>query len=127
MSETKQSATTSAGVPWEEVPEHALDKVEWIDGRHDNGQTRQLADDLPLPNSLLELPELHPRRPRGSTAMLDAHGAKCRLRGLRPGAWLISPLTGWKWAVLPGRTVSWVPAETDLSAALRIDARNDVN
>ena len=59
--------------------------------------------------------------------MIDAHGAKRRLGGLRPGAWLLSPFTGWKWAVLPSGNVSWVPALTDLPDTLRVDTRNDIN
>jgi len=45
----------------------------------------------------LRLPPLHPERPRGIKAMLDAAGTKARLAGTQPGAWLESLITGWKW------------------------------
>ena len=37
--------------------------------------------------------------------MIEVHGAQARLRGARPGAWLISRFTGWRWAVWPDREV----------------------
>ena len=55
-------------------------------------------DQIPIPAALLSLPVLHTDRPRGSKPMADVHGARQRLADCRPGAWLISPYTGWKWA-----------------------------
>ena len=127
MSRRKELSTSSAGVPWEDVPEHALADVEWMDGRHGPGEDKASVEEFPVPSVLLTLPDLHPKRPRGSKAMIDAHGAKRRLGGLRPGAWLLSPFTGWKWAVLPSGNVSWVPPLTDLPDTLRVDTRNDIN
>jgi hypothetical protein len=54
--------------------------------------------------------------------MLDVHGAKSRLENCRPGAWLISPFTGWRWAKWPDGEVGWVPANVCLPESLRVDA-----
>jgi len=84
---------TSAGVPWSDVPEFARVHVAWIDGRHGSAQSSlPSVDVVPVPDILYRLPYLHEDRPRGSKAMLDAAGARARLRDVRPGAWLISPL-----------------------------------
>lgn len=118
---------TSTGVPWSEIPEHAREFVEWMEGRH--GGARQPLPSLevvPVPDVMRDLPLLHPDRPRGSKAMLDVHGARCRLAGVRVGAWLISPLTGAKWAKWPCGEVSWVPASVELPLVLRVDCRDDL-
>jgi hypothetical protein len=118
---------TSAGVPWSEVPEFARHHVEWIDGRHGSSQRPLLSlDDVPVPDILNKLPYLHERRPRGSTAMIDAAGARARLHEVRPGAWLVSPYTGWKWAKWPSGNVGWLPADIELPPCLRVPARNDI-
>ena len=75
---------------------------------------------------LYTLPYLHENRPRGSKAMLDAAGAKARLQDVRAGAWLISPLTGCKWAKWPFGEVGWLPADIELPATLQVTARDDV-
>jgi hypothetical protein len=117
---------TSAGVPWSEVPEFARADVAWIDGRHGPAQwALPSADVVPVPDVLYRLPYLHEDRPRGSKAMLDAAGARARLQDVRPGAWLISPYTGWKWAKWPSGDVGWLPAEIELPSTLRVTARND--
>ena len=70
-----------------------------MDGRH--GPAREplpSIDQVPIPAVLFTLPCLHEDRPRGSTAMIDAQGAKLRLSNCRPGAWVKSPITGWRWA-----------------------------
>ena len=70
------SDVTSAGLPWSEVGDDVLYKVEWIDGRH--GSAKEILppiDQIPIPAVLFSLPHLHADRPRGSKAMLDAHGA----------------------------------------------------
>ena len=47
--------------------------VEWIDGRHPSSQRPlPLLDEVPVPDILNRLPYLHERRPRGSTAMIEA-------------------------------------------------------
>jgi hypothetical protein len=107
---------TSAGVPWNEVPEFARDDVAWIDGRHCSDQS--------LP-SLEAVPVLHEKRPRGSKAMLDAAGANGGLRDARPGAWLISPFTGWKWAKWPSGEVGWLPEDIELPTTLRVSSPDD--
>jgi len=118
---------TSAGVPWNEVPEFARPPVAWIDGRHGSAQSSlPPVDVVPVPDILHRLPYLHEDRPRGSKAMLDAAGARSRLRDVRPGAWLISPFSGWKWAKWPSGDVGWLPAEIDLPETLRVAALNDV-
>jgi hypothetical protein len=118
---------TSAGVPWSEVPEFARRDVAWMDGRHGSAQQPLPSVDVePVPDILYRLPELHEDRPRGSKAMLDAAGARARLRDVRPGAWLISPFSGQKWAKWPSGEVGWLPADVELPAALQVVARNDI-
>jgi hypothetical protein len=118
---------TSAGMKWSAVPEHARYKAAWIDGRHGPTRARLPTVEVePIPDILYRLPHLHDKRPRGSKAMLDAGGASARLRGARPGAWVVSPYTGWKWAVWPTGEVGWLPANVALPANLRAQARNDV-
>jgi hypothetical protein len=84
------------------------------------------SSDKPIPLRLARSPSLHEDRPRGSKAMLDAAGARARLRDVRPGAWLISPFTGWKWAKWPSGDVGWLPADIELPATLRAVPRNDI-
>ena len=117
---------TSAGVPWSKVPASARPHVAWIDGRHGSAQvTLPSVDVVPVPEVLNTLPYLHEDRPRGSKAMIDAAGARARLRDVRPGGWLISPYTGWKWAKWPSGDVGWLPADVELPATLQVSARND--
>jgi hypothetical protein len=118
---------TSAGVPWSEVPEFARADVAWIDGRQGSAQSSlPSVDAVPVPDILHRLPYLHENRPRGSKAMLDAAGAQARLRDVRPGAWLISPYTGWKWSKWPSGDVGWLPADIELPATLQVAPRNDM-
>ena len=135
MSKNKETAVasdggpelTSAGVPWREVPEFARHYVEWMDGRHGSAQTMlPSVDVVPVSDVLNTLPFLHEDRPRGSKAMLDAAGAQERLRDVRPGAWLISPYSGWKWAKWPSGDVGWLPANVELPASLQVATRNDI-
>ena len=118
---------TSAGVPWSRVGHEGRETVEWMDGRQ--GPAKNQLPSLravPVPEVLLTLPRLHPDRPRGSKAMLDSAGAKHRLAVVRPGAWLVSLITGWKWAKWPGGDVGWVPASVELPEALRVGCRSDL-
>lgn len=119
---------TSAGVPWSEVPEFARADVAWMDGRHGSATQSSLppVDVVPVPDILYRLPYLHEDRPRGSRAMIDAAGARARLRDVRPGAWLISPYTAWKWAKWPSGDVGWLPKDIELPVTLRVMARNDI-
>ena len=119
---------TSAGVPWSRVGPDGREKFEWVDGRQGPAK-KQLSSlcALPVPEVLLALPRLHPDRPRGITAMIDAAGAKHRLALVRPGAWLVSLITGWKWAVWPGGHVGWVPDAVELPEELRVDCRDDLH
>jgi hypothetical protein len=92
----------------------------WIDGRHGSAQSSlPPVDVVPVPDLLYRLPYLHESRPRGSKAMLDAAGARARLRDLRPGAWLVSPYSGWKWAKWPSGDVDWLPADIEWPATYR--------
>lgn len=133
MSENKQRSPangeqeTSAGVRWSEVPESARHDVVWIDGRHGPAAAPLPSIEVePIPAVLYRLPQLHPARPRGSKPMLDVAGAKARLRTARPGAWLISPLTGWKWAKWPNGEVGWAPSDVQFPDSLRVQTRNDI-
>jgi hypothetical protein len=112
---------TSAGVPWSEVPEFARADVAWIDGRNGSAESSlPSVDVVPVPEILHRLPYPHADRPLGSKALLDAAGAKARLRDARPGAWLISPFSGWKWAKWPSGDVGWLPADIELPATLQV-------
>jgi hypothetical protein len=124
-SSTTSGEVTSAGVPWSEVPGYV--DVEWMDGRHGSAtQPLPPADQIPIPAVLFTSPRLHPDRPRGTKAMIDAGGARCRLADCRPGAWLLSPIAGWKWAKWPDGEVGWLPAGTALPDSLRARSRNDI-
>ncbi len=118
---------TSGGVRLSDVPEFARSHIEWMDGVHGAA-----TDGLPLESEvavatiLYSLPELHPKRPRGSKAMIDAHGAKCRLKNCRPGAWLISPFTGEHWVVWPTGHIGWLPKSIALPSVLRVSNRPGV-
>ncbi len=99
----------------------------WMDGRHGPAQGLVPSlDEEPIPEALFRLPRLHPQRPRGSKPMLDVAGAKARLRDARPGAWVISPFTGWKWAKFPDGEVGWIAPDVTLPEALQVTARNDL-
>ena len=107
--------------------EFARAHAAWIDGRHGSAQSSlPPVDVVPVPDILYTLPYLHEDRPRGSKAMLDAAGARARLRDVRPGAWLISPFSGWKWAKWPSGDVGWLPTDIELPATLQVMARNDM-
>jgi len=124
---TISGEVTSAGVPWSEVPDWVLVDVEWMDGRHGSApQPLPPADQIPIPAVLFTSPNPHPDRPRGTKAMIDASGARSRLADCRPGAWLLSPLTGWTWAKWPDGEVGWLPAGTALPDLLRVRSRNDI-
>jgi hypothetical protein len=49
-----------------------------------------------------------------------------RLHNARPGASLVSPFNGWKWAKWPGGEVARLPADAQLPDCLRVQARDDV-
>ena len=118
---------TSAGVPWSEIPDYVLVKVEWMDGRY--GPAKEplpSIDQVPIPAVLFNLPSLHEDRPRGSKAMIDVHGAKLRLSNCRLGAWVMSPFTGWRWAKWPNGEVCWVPANAALPETLRVGPGDDI-
>jgi hypothetical protein len=125
---TVSSELTSAGVPWSEVPDFTLPYAEWFEGRHGPAeQPMPSVDEVPIPAVLLTLPVLHAGRPRGSKAMADVHGARQRLVNRRPGAWLLSPFTGWKWAKWPNGEVGWLPADTALPDSLCVLPRDDIH
>ena len=119
----KSTDLTSTGVPWSDVPDFVLPHVEWIDNRRGPAaQALPPVDQVPIPLILYTLSPLYEDRRRGSKAMLDVHGAKSRLENCRPGAWLISPVTGWKWAKWPDGQVGWVPSNVCFPESLRVDA-----
>ena len=124
---TGSSELTSAGVPWSEVPDSPCPYTEWLDGRHGSAEDAlPSVDQIPIPEVLLALPVLHPDRPTGSKPMADVSGARQRLANCRPGAWLISPYTGWRWAKWPNGEVGWLSPDTVLPDALRVRSRNDI-
>jgi hypothetical protein len=124
---TVSSELASAGVPRSEVPGFALPYAEWLDGRHCPAEdTLPSVNEIAIPAVLLALPVLHADRPHGSKAMADVHGARQRLANCRPGAWLISPYTGWRWAKWPNGEVGWLSADTVLPDSLRVRSRNNI-
>ena len=124
---TDSSDLTSTGMPWSEVPDSPCPYTEWLDGRHGPSQdTLPSVDNVPIPEALLTLPVLHADRPRGSKPMAGVHGATQRLAGCRPGAWLVSPFTGWRWAKWPNGKVGWLPEDAVLPDVLRVQSRNDI-
>jgi len=118
---------TSAGVSFSDVPEHARSRVEWIEGCHSFDGQLPSFDELPIPAILYQLPILHPDRPRGSRAMICAHGAKGRLIGLRAGAWTVTPMNDWRYAIFPDGDVGWISKEVDLPQALFVNFSNKSN
>lgn len=123
----RSTDVTSAGVPWAEVPDFALPDVEWMEGRHGCAKDALPSiSQVPIPVILFSIPSLHADRPRGSKAMIDAHGARLRLANCRAGAWLRSPLTGSQWAKWPTGEVGWLPADVSLPSSLRVRSRDDI-
>src|SRR5262249_15790159 len=109
-----------------DVPEFVRDDVAWMDGRLGLPEpTLPSIDEMPIPDILQRTPHLHEQRPRGSKAMLDAAGAQARLRDVRPGAWLISAFTGWKWRKWANGEVGWLPGGVELPASLRVPVRGE--
>lgn len=117
---------TSDGIPFSEVPDDVRDKVEWVEGLHRFSLALPGLDELPVPDILNQMPVLHPDRPRGSKAMLCAHGAKGRLVGLRPGAWTVTPFNDWRYAVFPDGKIGWIPKDIELPEKLFIPLRDDM-
>ena len=118
---------TSGGGRLGDVPDFARHHVEWMDGIHGSATNKLPSEeDVPVPAEIRKLTEeAVSGRPRGATAMIDAAGAKYRLLNCRPGAWLISPRTGYKWAKWGGGQIMWVPMGFDLPECLRVSNRND--
>ena len=117
---------TSAGVRWSDVDDDVLPYVEWMDGRHGAAKDElPSVDEVPIPPILFTIPVLSPDRPTGTKPMIDVAGARRRLEGCRPGAWVVSVFTGWRWAKWPNGEVGWLPRDVQLSNVLRISSRDD--
>lgn len=117
---------TSAGVRWSDLPDNIRGHAEWIDGRFAPTQDGlPSVEEVPIPSILFSVSHLHVDRPRGTKAMADAGGAKHRLAGRRPGAWLVSPFTGWRWAKWPNGEIGWLPRDVQLPDVLRVSSRDD--
>jgi len=118
---------TSVGRRLGDVPEFVRHDVEWMEGVHGTGKdTLPSVNEFPIPEVLYSTKIDHAAHPRGSKAMIDIHSANSRLKDCRPGAWLISPYSGWKWAVWPNGCIGWLPKEVELPKALRVYSRGDV-
>jgi hypothetical protein len=72
----------------------------WMDvtARED---TQPSVDQTPIPPVLFALSHLQDNRPGGSKAMADVHRCRATTCKCRPGAWLLSSYTGWRWAKQP--------------------------
>ena len=118
---------TSVGRHLGDVPEFVRHEVEWMDGIHGSATNKLPSiEEVPIPAPIKKLTkQVVSEHPRGATMMIDAAGANHRLRGCRPGAWLISPRTGYKWAKWGGGQIMWVPKSFDLPGCLRVLNRND--
>jgi hypothetical protein len=118
---------TSTGMLWSTILEVVRERVGWMDGRRVSAKhILPSMESVPVPEALECLPPLHPDRPRGSKAMGNAAEAKRRLAALRPGAWLVSSDSGWKWAKWPDGDIGWVPDSVELPVELRVDCRDDL-
>ena len=118
---------TSVGKRLGDQPDWIRSDLEWMEGVHGSADGLLPTETkVPIPSVLYTLPELHPDRPRGSKPMIDVAGAKSRLKGCRPGTWLLSPFTGWKWAVWPSGHIGWLPKDVELPDNLRVSARSDI-
>jgi hypothetical protein len=122
--DTDAERRTSSGIPLKDLAIEIRHIIDWIDGVHGSAAELELPSisEVPIPRELLYIPRLHPDRPRGASAMADAHGANLRLRGCRPGAWLVSPKTGWHWAVWPNGEIGWLPKSIELPPELRVSS-----
>lgn len=122
MSHSKSKSTNRSF-----VEEERCYMVQWIDGDHLFSGRLPTIDETPVPTILSKLIFPHPDRPRGSTAMLCAHGAKGRIGNLRPGAWTKDPRMGWHWVKSPSGEVDWIPEDIELPESLHIPFRNDIH
>ena len=105
-------------------PDWIRPELEWIGGAHGSVASTQVDAGKPLPEPVYVKvkPSEHPR---GASVMVDYHGASQRLKGCRPGSWLLSPRTGWKWIVWSNGSIGWQPKDACLPDALRVTSRND--
>ena len=109
------------------TPLVTVDEIEeWINGSPVFCGELPSLKKQPIPDILYELPYPHPDRPRGSSAMLHAHGARHRLGPLRAGAWTIAPRTTWHFVKAPSGKVEWIPNDVDLPLSLYVPYRNAV-
>jgi len=116
---------TSVGERLGDKPDWIRPELEWLEGVHGSAADIQPNAREPLPEPIFVKVE-QSECPRGATAMVDLHGAKQRLKGCRPGSWLISPRTGWKWIVGSNGNVCWQPEDANLAEALRVNSRSDI-
>ena len=116
----------STGMLWSKILQSVRGVVDRMKSRHESAKHGLPSmDSVPVPEALECLPPLHPDRPRGSKAMGDAAKAKRQLAVLRPGAWLVSSNSGWKWAKWPDGHIGWVPDFVELPLELRVNCRGD--
>jgi hypothetical protein len=77
-------------------------------------------DDVPVPDIVNRLPCRHEQRPRGSRAMIDAAGARARLREVRPRGVANQSIHGLemgqvaKWP--SGQVAKWPSGQVGMSA-----------
>ena len=124
------SDATSADVLPFKRPDIATAKPKCVDGREDIAEETPLSIDhvstcVVLPMFLFALPSLNEARPRSPRTMGDANIAGRRLQNYSPGAWLLSPMTGFLWAKWPNGEVGWVPANVKLPDFLRVQLSDD--
>jgi hypothetical protein len=129
MTDRHLDMTTSSGIKMSDVPEFARKNVIWFDGMDGSAKDALPTEaEVPTPACLKMDGDEWVRFPgwmTGSKAMLDAHGAKARLKGLRPGAWLISDETDRIWAKWPDGSVDQVPKDIELPASLRVSTGDE--
>ena len=88
--------TTSVGRWLGDVPEFVRHDVEWMEGVHGTAKDAlPSVAKFPIPKVLYSTKIEYAVHSRGSKAMIDIHSANSRLKDCRPGAWLISPYSGW--------------------------------
>lgn len=121
---------TSADVLSFKRPDVANAKPKCVDGQEDIAEETPLSIDhvstgVVLPMFLFALPSLNEARPRSPRTVGDANIAGRRLQNYGPGAWLLSPMTGFLWAKWPNGEVGWVPAGVTLPDFLRVQLSDE--
>jgi hypothetical protein len=119
------SDVASADVLSFKRPDIANTKPRCVEGQEDTAEKTPLSIDhvstcVVLPIFLFTLPSMNKDGPCSPRTMGDSNIASRKLQNYGPGAWLLSPMTGFLWAKWPNGDVGWVPASVTLPEFLRV-------